>query len=53
MKRRLYSLFRKIDGRWVQQSTCAFPKESAIRIFQDRLLTGQYELRPVKTVVAS
>lgn len=56
-KPRLYSLFHKIDGRWVRQSSLAFRKGSAVRIFQNALLSASFAgidvaLRPVKAEIA-
>jgi hypothetical protein len=56
--KRLYSLFRRAEGerRWVRVEGCgAYYQESAIRIFQDRLLRSalsgdtsyEFRLRPV------
>lgn len=53
----LYSLFELQDDRWVRISTLAYPKATAVRVFQDRLLApylgtevtrGKRELRPVR-----
>jgi len=35
---RLYSVFEKQDGRWVRLSLLAFPKETAVKHFQNALL---------------
>lgn len=52
-KPRLYSLFEKREGKWVRISDSAFDKQTAIRVFQSRLLDGVFsgitrELRVVK-----
>ena len=53
-KPRLYSLFEKIDGKWVRlYPNLAYPKQQAIRVFQNSLLgmsmNGRIpELRVVK-----
>jgi hypothetical protein len=53
MATRLYSIFQKIDGKWVRQSELAFGKATAVRVFQNRLLAGAFgelpvvELRPI------
>jgi len=52
-RKRLYSLFEKIDGKWVRQSETALYKDQAVRVFQTRLLDGSMNgkcmaLRPVK-----
>jgi hypothetical protein len=53
MATRMYSLFRKVDGRWQRVPNAgAFPKATAIRVFQDRLIGSAFsgspcELRPV------
>lgn len=59
--KRLYSLFEQQDGRWVRISTLAYPKPTAVRVFQTALLApylypnesvkGKRELRPVKESV--
>lgn len=53
--KRLYSLFKraraKKGGKWERISPLAFPKETAIRLYQNRLLSSamggdpDYELR--------
>ena len=53
MNKRLYSLFERVDGKWVRLNQCAYVKKSAIRIYQSRLLDGFFagrkiELRVVK-----
>jgi hypothetical protein len=50
---RLYSLFHKIDGKYVRQSPLAYKKSLAVRVFQSRLIDGclaglEICLRPVK-----
>jgi len=52
METRLYSLFEKVNGRWVRQSGLALRKSAAVRIFQNALLNGFFAgrhvaLRPV------
>ena len=49
----IYSLFKKENGRWVQVANKAYPKGTAVRVFQDRLLAGHGSLRPVKGGTAS
>ncbi len=46
-KPRLYSLFEKIDGRWVRQSTASYHKASAVRVFQSALLDGFFSSKTV------
>lgn len=51
-KPRLYSLYRKEGAKWVRISERAYPKQTAIRVYQDRLLAGFFsgehvELRPI------
>jgi hypothetical protein len=59
MKRRMYGLFEKVEGRWVRRfPELAFPKQTAVRFFQNELLApylgcgsevkGIRELRPVR-----
>jgi len=57
MAQQLYSLWRKKEGgKWERVESCApYPKATAVRVFQNRLLSaalagGEYrfELRPVK-----
>lgn len=50
---RQYSVFEKVDGRWVQITRGSLPKEDAVRAFQSILLGGamsgrKLELRPIK-----
>lgn len=58
MAERLYSLYRKITvpgkrrANYVRESQLAFPKQTAIRVFQNALLNGAMtgrimELRPI------
>jgi len=56
---RQYGLFEMRDKKWVQVSELTFPKQQAIRVFQNRLLNGfmsgvKTELRviPKKKVLA-
>jgi len=52
----LYSLFEKIANRKYQQiSNLAYPKQTAIRVFQNQLINGVFQgkhisLRPIKAV---
>lgn len=51
--KRLYSLFEKVDNKWVRLSPFAYSLEICRRWFRDRLLNGSLEgrhmaLRPVK-----
>jgi hypothetical protein len=54
MAKRLYGLFIKENGKWVRQfETVSFSKETAIRVFQNKLLEYSFAgknpaLRPVK-----
>ena len=55
-RRRRYSLFEKVDGKWVRRSDYAYFKDSAIQIYQSTLLSTyfegkEYALRPVPTCV--
>ncbi len=36
----MYSVYYKIDGRWVRLSTLALPKAQAVRAFQNTLLSS-------------
>ena len=50
MKRRLYALFERIDGKWVRRSENAYPIQTARKVFQGWLLAnsqGERRLRPV------
>ena len=50
MKKRLYGIFEKVNGKWVRvprYAKMSYYHEHAIRIFQTVLLTGGYELRPL------
>ena len=49
----LYSLFKKEDRRWVRVADAAYPRATAVRVFQDRLLAGHGSLRPIKGGTAS
>ncbi len=44
---RLYSLFEKVNGKWVRQSGLALHKASAVRVFQNALLNGFFAGREV------
>jgi len=51
---RKYSLFAKIEGKWVRLSTIAIGLQHARRVFQGALLSGSFlgfemGLRPVKS----
>lgn len=51
-QKRLYSLFEKTNGKWVRVTDRAYTKQTAIRVFQDKLLEGFFagrktELRPI------
>lgn len=53
-KPRLYSLFEKIDGRWIRISQFAFIKATAVQHWQGQLLSGYFsgrhlELRALAT----
>jgi len=42
IEKRLYSLFEKQDGKWVQISKLGARKSAAVRIFQCALLNGSF-----------
>lgn len=51
--KRLYSLFAKIDGKFVRISVCSYRLDLARRLYQNRLLMGtahgvEMRLKPVK-----
>lgn len=51
MHKRKYSLYYKIDGRYYRVSETEYYKDTAVRVFQNRLLDGLVYgacLRPVK-----
>lgn len=35
----MYGLFEKINGKWIRLYGCAYSKETAIRVYQNQLLT--------------
>lgn len=43
IEKRKYSVFKKVDGKWVRLSTAAFRKSVAVRLFQDILLGGSMD----------
>lgn len=53
MSKRMYGLFERQEGKWVRLfPEHAYPKESAVRLFQTQLLNGFFEgkvreLRPL------
>lgn len=58
-KSRLYTIYTREHGtnRWQRQSDYSYPKDVAIRVFQNRLLNGvlsceprEYRLRPVAKI---
>lgn len=44
----MYSLFRKVDGKWYRLSKQEFPLQKARHFFQERLIAGAGELRRTK-----
>jgi hypothetical protein len=52
MATRLYSLYRKVDGKWKRISRGEYPKRQAVMIYQDYLINSFFrgdkvELRPI------
>jgi hypothetical protein len=52
-KSRRYSLFEKIDGKWVRLTSTSYLKQMAVHNYQSILISGSLnghhlELRPVK-----
>lgn len=44
---RLYSLFEKVDGKWIRQSGLALHKDIAVKVFQGALLNAFFAGRTV------
>jgi hypothetical protein len=48
MAERMYSLFRRQDGKWVRVSSNAYPKKTAVRLFQNQLLDSAFTPSPLE-----
>lgn len=51
-KRQLYSLFEKVDGRWIRRAETSYYLNTARLVFSDRLLNGclagkKMDIRPI------
>ena len=43
-----YSLFQRMNGKWVRVAgAAAYPKQTAVRLFQDRLINSAFSDRPM------
>lgn len=43
-----YGYFKKVNGKWVQQSSETFSRAVAVAVFQDRLIWDGGEIRPAR-----